>query len=119
MITNDNGLLFQEGRPLGHIWVSKEYGTFAPDGSVISREAAEVHNRLLDEMLVKGLEETCEVGQGGFLYYVGGRVTTWTGSLISNNVRVRGQIITFSLANKVFRGRLRKDADAFNFRRVR
>ena len=63
----------------------------SPDGRVeaITPEQAETHNKLLSEVLITGLDTNCEVGQGGTFYYSPAKgVTTWVGTLVSNNVTV-------------------------------
>ena len=122
-IRNDGGLLIDEGRGccVGFLFNFEGHGIFSPDGRVeaITPEQAETHNKLLSEALITGLDTNCEVGQGGTFYYSPTKgVTTWVGTLVSNNVTVHGQSIKFSRNGKRFRGRLRKDADCFNFRRI-
>lgn len=119
MITNDNGLFIQDGACLGYLFNFGQRGVFSPDGKVeITAEAADAHNRLLGEAELLGLDQNCQVGQGGTFYYIRGLVQTWAGLLVSDKVKKAGSSITFSRNGKVFRGRLQKDADCFNFRRV-
>src|SRR5512146_2808207 len=110
---------------LGYLWHAEGHGTYDPSlGRVeVSKQDADTHNRLLDEALLKGLDERCEIGQGGTFYLgqeCGGRpiVKTWLGTPVSNVITKRGNSITFTRAGKRFRGRLQKDADCFNFRRI-
>lgn len=110
---------------LGHLMEFKGHGVYEPNlGKVdVSSEHAAAHNQALDQALIDGLSG-CEVGQGGFFYFSpthgtrSGQVTTFTGLLVSEDVTVRGQVITFRRDGKTYRGRLTKDADSFNFRRV-
>ena len=112
---------------LGYLFDFTGHGIFSPDGKVeVSKENAEMHNRLLGEAELKGLDENCQVGQGGTFYFGKGkdgdaRVTTWMGTIVSENIVVTGRVrqtVFFRRNGKRFRGILRKDADCFNFRRV-
>ena len=128
---NDNGLLIDEdGRPYGHIFTLNGNG-FAPTGGVgpIDGDAIADHNRALDEALILGLDENCEIGQCGFFYWKPdepcsfcrrGSVTTWTGVEVARG-RVTGdkrRTVHFARNGKSFRGVLQRDADCFNFRRI-
>ena len=87
----------------------------------VSKEHADTHNKLLDEAMLKGLDENCQIGQGGTFYYQGkGKVTTFLGTVVSEQLTVSpgGRNIEFYRKGKLYRGRLRKEADCFNFRRV-
>ena len=110
-------------RCLGYLFHSAEHGTYdAALGRVdVTREEADVHNRLLSEALIKGLDERCAVGMGGTFYLRTGssaQVRTWTGDVVSSDVAIRGDAITFCRKGMTFRGRLPKDGQAFHFRRV-
>lgn len=88
----------------------------------VTAEQAETHNRLLDEALLKGLDENCQLRQGG-TFYVGkidGRtaIKTFLGTLVSADVTTKGQSLTFRRQGKTYRGRMSKQHDLFNFRRV-
>jgi len=88
----------------------------------VSPQEADIHNRLLSEGSIKGLDENCKVGMMG-TFYVGKNgeqpvVQTWTGEEVSRDVEVHGQTITFRRKGKTFRGRLHKDADYFGFKRI-
>lgn len=85
-------------------------------------EEADTHNRLLDDALLQGLDANCQIGQHGS-FYVGkheGRtaIKTFLGTLVSADVSVNGQSLTFRRKGKVFRGRMSRQHDLFNFRRV-
>jgi hypothetical protein len=128
-----------EDRCLGCLFHSEQHGTFDPTfGKVdVTKEQADIHNRLLDEAMLDGLDKNCEVGQGGTLYFKPGtngtpldkrgphfvahcnQVTTWGGTVVSTNVEKKGNSITFKRAGKTYRGRLQRDADCFNFKRVK
>ena len=45
-------------------------------------------------------------------------VVTWLGEEVSREVQVHGRVITFQREGMGFRGRLRKDQDAFAFQRI-
>jgi hypothetical protein len=119
---------------LGYLMDFKDKGVFdAEHGKVnVSPEHAEIHNKLLDEAMLQGLDESCQVGQGG-TFYTGkpdkmGRPTeirTFMGTLVSSDLTVK-QIknrhvvfnVTFRRNGKVFRGRTSHEHDLFNFRRI-
>jgi len=109
---------------LGDLMHFDGHGIYDPGHGLVpvSKEEADRHNKLLDEARLKGLDRNCEVGQCGVFYFTGKapdrKVTTFVGTVVSTDVRVKGQSITFVRKGKTFRGRLRKDADSFNFRRV-
>ena len=104
---------------VGYLFNFQGHGIFAPDGKVeVTQEEMDIHNKFLAQGEIKGLDEQCQVGQGGTFYYIGGKIQTFTGEIVSSNVRVNGKTITFRRNGKSFRGRLQKDADCFNFRRV-
>lgn len=84
----------------------------------VSEDEMEVHNKLLDEALVKGLDENCRIGQGGTFYYIKDKVSTFSGTLVSAAVTVKGQSIVFSRDGKSYRGILQKNAECFNFKRI-
>ena len=109
---------------LGDLMHFAGHGTYDPDHGLVpvSKEEADTHNKLLDEARLNGLDRNCEVGQGSFFYFTGKapdrNVTTFVGTVVSTDVRVKGQSITFVRKGKTFRGRLSKNFDSFNFRRV-
>lgn len=119
-ITNDQGLLVcEDGTCLGYLFNFNGHGVFSPDGKVeITPEQAETHNRVLAQAEIKGLDENCEIGQCGTFYYVNGKVSTFTGEVVSTSVLRKGKSLTFYRNGKAYRGILRKDADCFNFKRV-
>jgi hypothetical protein len=118
MTTFTNGLATCIGHMLFH-----EGRAFEPNGKLdltgITEAECATHNKLLDEALVKGLDENCKIKQGGIFYYVKGQVTTFTGVLVSDNVSVQGASITFNRNGRTFRGRLTPDADCFSFKRIK
>ena len=97
----------------------------ATHGAVaVTPEQAKRHNAVLDEAMLKGLDESCEVGQHGTLYLKDkpgqpSEVQTWMGARVSDDIVIRGGTITFRRNGKVYRGRLQREADCFNFRRIK
>jgi hypothetical protein len=83
-----------------------EQGVYdAAHGKVdVTPEQAEIHNKLLDQALINGLDTHCEVGQGGMFYLNNdAQIITWLGTLIEPGpVRTRS---TFTRKGKVFRAR--------------
>ncbi len=120
---NDHGLIMSdENQCLGYLIHFKGHGVYdAEIGQVeVSPEEADEHNKLLDKMLLEGLDNNCEVGQCGSFYFNRElrEVKTFLGELVSDIVRLAGSIVTFERGGKVFRGRLSEDSDLLNFRRV-
>jgi hypothetical protein len=68
----------------------------------VTPEQADVHNKLLDQALINGLDTHCEVGQGSTFYLdSNGRGITWLGAVIEPGpVRTSS---TFTRKGKVFR----------------
>jgi hypothetical protein len=95
-------------------------GIFTPDSKVdVTPAEMEAHNTALANAEIQGLDEHCQVGQMGTFYYIGGIVKTFTGVVVSNEVKRNGKSITFYRKGKQFRGILQKDADCFNFKRIK
>jgi hypothetical protein len=88
----------------------------------ISPEAAATHNRFLDAALIEGLDTNCAIGMRGTFYHSAddGKVLikTWGGTLVSDQATLRGGVLTFKRKGMTFRGRVQRDAECFNFRRV-
>lgn len=123
-LKNHDGLWVDEdsGTCVGYLMDFKDKGVFSPDGKVeITPEQAQKHNKLLSQGEILGLDN-CSVGQWGTFYYLRGskglKVQTFIGAVVSEDVTINGQSITFRRGGKVFRGRLQKDADVFNFKRI-
>ena len=113
-------------RYLGYLFNFNGHGVFDPTlGKVeVTPEEIDKHNALLANAEIEGLDKNCQVGQGGSFYLTPSKpykVTTFTGELVSDQIEIseKGFGITFKRNGKVFRGRLQKDADVFNFRRVK
>lgn len=110
---------------LGNLMDLKGRGVFdAEYGRVeVTPEQAEAHNKALEEAMLKGLDENCQVGQGG-TFYLHKRpsgsydVRTFDGTIVSSDCSVSGNRLTFRRKGKTFRGTVRKQDDLFNFRRI-
>jgi len=120
------GPIHQELEILGYLVDFHENGIRDPTyGKVnVTKEQADKHNKLLDQMMLDGLDKNCEIGQYGTFYFDDNKkiVTTFMGTLVSDGVTVSGVIhktVTFSRKDKIYQGRLQKNADCFNFRRIR
>lgn len=107
---------------LGDLWYAEGHGVYEPNlGRVdVTPEEAEIHNKCLSEAMIKGMDDQCKVGQGSYAYLYRNPdcVKTFNGMLISADVRVAGNSITFLRNGRKFHGCIQKDSDAFNFRRV-
>jgi hypothetical protein len=104
---DDHGL----ERCLGYLMHLEGHGVYEPRfGRVdVTPAEAEQHNRALNLAEIRGLDETCEVGQGAVFYPAeapGGSiiVSTWTGDRIAEATRT-GHRIRFSRNGKTFVGR--------------
>lgn len=108
---------------LGYVLNSNGHGAFdAALGKVeLTSEEIEAHNKALSLAEVQGLDK-CEVGQWGTFFFNQAKreVRTWIGELVSSQVHLSpsGKGITFLRNGRQYRGRLQKDADCFNFKRV-
>ena len=102
-VKSDDG----EDQCLGHLFHSEGHGTFDPTyGKVpITKEQADIHNSLLDQAQLNGLDKQCEVGQGAVFYFDGaGRVTTWTGLIVTNDATaVSKTAFVFHRGNRKYR----------------
>ena len=109
---------------LGDLLHAPGHGTFDPThGRVdVSAEQAKLHNEALDKAKLEGLDANCEIGQGGYFYFSRNPMTvkTFMGTVVSTDcaLSASGANLTFRRAGKVYRGRLSKQNDAFNFRRI-
>jgi hypothetical protein len=83
----------------------------------VSKADADAHNKVLDEALIKGLDENCSLGQGGTFYAKGCKITTFLGTEVATGQLV-GKTLTFERAGKTFRGRISDQDSCFNFRRI-
>jgi hypothetical protein len=112
---------------LGYLMDFSGHGVYdAGLGKVnVSSEDAKRHNELLDGAMLDGLDINCPVGSGGRFYAskdITGRdiVETFLGTMVSaaSHTTVNGNSITFQRHGMTFRGRLQKNAQCFNFRRI-
>lgn len=88
----------------------------------VTPEEARIHNQLLSQAEIKGLDENCARGLGGRFYtkQQDGHpvVVTWLGEEVSREVCLRGSVLTFRRRGMTFRGRLRRHEDVFVFKRI-
>lgn len=111
-------------RSFGYLFEFAGHGIYEPTfGKLdVSSEEARTHNAWLSQAEIQALDNHCAVGMGGMFYTrkENGRplVTTWLGEVVSRDVQVRGQVLTFRRQAMTFRGRLRRDEDAFGFKRI-
>ena len=116
----DNG----QERCFGYLFEFPGRGIFEPNfGKLeLTSEEAKTHNRLLSQGEIEGLDKHCAVGMGGMFYTrnTGSRkiVVTWLGDEVSQDVRIKGSVLTFQRKGMTFRGRLRSNEDCFAFRRI-
>lgn len=124
-IENDGGLLINNNNGaksvVGYLFDFAGQGVFSPDGKVsVTKEQADTHNACLAAAEIMGLDKA-EIGQSGTLYWNRDKgVTTWTGVKVADYTLSAGQtVLTFRRPNgHTFRGKLQRDADCFNFRRI-
>ncbi len=106
---------------LGYLMDFKDKGIFdAYFGRVdVTKEYADIHNRLLSEGQLDGLDKNCQVGMSGDFYVNREKreVRTFVGDLVAS-AEISGLTITFRRKGKVFRGRLALNEDCFRFRRI-
>lgn len=124
---------------LGYLMPFKGKGVYdANHGKVdVSPEHAEIHNKLLSEAQIKGLDEQCQVGQGGHFYFSKPdvksddpqkrthRISTFTGEVVASAIHpdvkefsIGGQNISFVRKGRRFRGRRHKEDDSIFIKRV-
>ncbi len=111
-------------RCFGYLFEFPGHGIYEPTfGKLdVTSEEAKTHNALLSQAEINGLDNNCAVGMGGMFYTrnTGSRkiVVTWLGDEVSQDVRIKGSVLTFQRKGMTFRGRLRSNADCFAFRRI-
>ncbi len=111
-------------RCLGYLCEFPEHGIYEPTfGKLdVTPQEAKTHNRLLSQGEIDGLDNHCAVGVGGMFYTRQTEsqtvVVTWLGQEVSREVRIKGSVLTFRRNGITFRGRLRREQDAFGFRRI-
>jgi hypothetical protein len=126
---------------LGYLMWFDGKGIYCPSNGEVSRfgvtkEHADAHNKALDEALLRGLDENCQIGQRGTFYLTVGpnklsRVTTFCGTLVSDRVSVRKttqfhrrlgtyrHTVTFHRGGKVYRGSTNGFNQLLNFKRIK
>jgi hypothetical protein len=115
-----------ENQCLGDLMHFQGHGTFDPYyGRVdVTKEEAEIHNKAFGQARLEGLDKNCKVGQGSSAYLTRNKgtqrceVTDFVGTVISTDVNISTTTITFRRKGMTFRGKMRKDSDNFNYRRV-
>lgn len=110
-------------RCLGYLMHFSGHGVFEPKFGLmdITPEDAKAHNECLSKAELEGLDQNCQVGQGGTFYYIKGQgVHTFTGTEVApmSAVQIKGQWIKFTRSGKTYRGKLSLEYDMFNFRRI-
>ena len=100
---------------------SGEHGIFDPNAGLlpITSEEASLHNKAYSKAQIQGMDTNCQIGQFGYAYFDGIKVSTWIGETISLDFTLKGRVLTFRRNGRVFRGRLRKNTNNFNFERIR
>ena len=85
----------------------------------LTPDEVKIHNDLLDKAMLEGLDK-CSIGQGGTFYFFPHKRTvgTFMGTLVSEKVHLSGKVITFFRNGHQYRGRLQKEAECFNFKRI-
>jgi hypothetical protein len=112
---------------LGALWYAECHGCYDPThGRVdVTKEEAEIHNRELDEAMLAGLDNQCQVGRGAMFYshpYPKDlwdiKVITFNGTHIAFAKRRGKRELVLTRAGRLFVGRIRRDADCVWFRRI-
>jgi len=119
----EGGLLtYQEGgvnRCLGYLMTFPEHGVYDANVGLVevTSEEAKRHNEVFDEMMVKGLDENCQVGQGNNFYVSGNTIKTWLGTVLGEATKSR-TTYTFTRKGMKFSGKLKKGEEVAFFERV-
>jgi hypothetical protein len=112
---------------LGALWYAEGHGRYDPThGRVdVTKEEAEIHNRELDNAMLVGLDDQCQVGQGAMFYAhpkasesSNIKVTTFNGTVVAIAHRYGKVMLAFTRHGRGFSGRIRKDADCVRFKRI-
>lgn len=125
-IINDNGLFVDPSTTpptlYGYLFDCGDKGIFAPTGKVdVTPEQAKEHNKLLSQAEIQGLDDNCQVGQGGTFYHTSGNgIRTWNEDVVAGpqDVIIKNKTITFVRKGKTFKGRIVSDGDYFHFKRI-
>lgn len=136
-------IICNEGTPreelLGFLIHSPDHGVFdSTHGKVdVTPEEAAIHNKLFSTALIEGLDERCQIGEGGLFYFHKGRsqaadplkrvphVVTFEGDVVAalghpdcSEFRVGTQNVTFVRKGKSFRGRLKTTEESLFIKRI-
>jgi hypothetical protein len=89
---------------LGYLFYASEHGVYdAAHGKVdVTPEQADVHNKLLDQALINGLDAHCEIGQGNTFYLREGRIITWLATVIAPALTRQGKHCAFVRRGREF-----------------
>jgi hypothetical protein len=130
---------------LGDLMAFDGKGIYCPSHGEVSRfgvtkEHADAHNQALDEARLKGLDDNCQIGQGGFFYLKKDKragvhgdwlVTTFIGTIVAENASVRKtnkfqaklgtyrHTVVFTRKGKTFKGSWNGYDCCFNFKRTK
>lgn len=78
---------------------------------------ADTHNKLFDEIVLKGLDDQCEVGQGNYFYLRGGMITTWLGTVVNEKLRITNHTVEMERKGRKFVGRRPRKGDGIFMQR--
>ena len=108
---------------LGYLMYFQGHGVYEPSlGKVdVTPSEAEAHNAALSGAEIQGLDANCRIGMGG-TFYMGASgskpaVRTFIGAVVTEDVAVKGQNVTFHRKGMTFKGHKRND-DLLFFERV-
>jgi hypothetical protein len=108
---------------LGYLMHFEGHGVYEPtSGKVdVTPQEADAHNAALSRAEIEGLDNHCRIGMGG-TFYLGasaGRsvVRTFIGDVVTEDVTVKGQGVTFRRKGMTFKGH-RRDDELLFFKRV-
>jgi hypothetical protein len=98
---------------LGYLLDAGEHGVFEPSfGKVdVTPAEAKLHNQVLDQALIDGLNNHCEVGHGGMFYLRDGQVVTWLRTVVAPALVRPGRHCTCVRAGKELRATKRRRSD--------
>lgn len=83
----------------------------------VTPDDAQKHNQVFDEMMVKGLDENCQVGEGNNFYVSGNTVKTWLGTVLGEAKKVRSTY-TFARNGMTFKGKVPSGEEVGFFERI-
>jgi hypothetical protein len=90
---------------LGYLFHFPGRGVYdAKHGKVdVLPDQANTRDKLLDQALINGIDDHCEVGQGNKFYVIDGQIKTWLRTLIAPALKRRGRRYVFVRGGKEFR----------------